>query len=232
MPVREITLDTQFRCNGSTAYIEWVDALFSSFPVPVRGWREAGEYSLRLLDAPEAMEAALHAEIAKGYTGRLVAGYCWKWSDPNPDGMLEPDVEMGEWALPWNDKSPEQRLENKGATPRPEKHPYTKWATLPEGVGQVGCIYSAQGFEFDYCGVILGNDLVWREGRGWVPSRDASFDNKISRRKLTRDALQKLLQQTYRVLMTRGMRGTFMYSTDYETREFLRSLLEGTPPET
>jgi DUF2075 family protein len=88
----------------------------------------------------------------------------------------------------------------------------------------VGCIYSAQGFEFDYCAVILGNDLVWRDGVGWVANRDASEDSKIRRRKFLPDELKTLLWHTYRVLLTRGMKGTLVYSTDFETLRMLQSL--------
>jgi len=73
--------------------------------------------------------------------------------------------------------------------------------------------HSAQGFEFDYCGVILGNDLVWREDEGWVSNKADSSDNAILRRRLTNDQLRALLQHTYRVLLTQGMKGTFIYST-------------------
>ncbi len=153
-----------------------------------------------------------------------MAGFCWPWSDPCPDGSLEPDVVIGNWKRPWNEKSRES-WKKPGAAPPPDRHPYTIWATDPARIGEIGCIYSAQGFEFDYCGVILGNDLVWREGAGWVGSRDASKDSSIAKRKLDQDALVRLLQHTYRVLLTRGMKGTFVYSTDYETREYLRSLV-------
>jgi len=153
----------------------------------------------------------------------LVAGYCWPWSDPNPDGALEADVAIGAWQRPWNEKSPEQQ-KKAGATPKPSHHPYTLSATQPKGLTEVGCIYSAQGLEFDYCAVIMGNDLVWRKGAGWIASKDASFDPAIVRRKNEAGALRDLLQHTYRVLMTRGMLGTFVYSTDYETRQRLKTL--------
>lgn len=204
-------------------------------PTPAGGWLQTGEYTgeydVRLFDTSGGMEAEVAGRIAaegtvkRPVTGRLVAGYCWPWSDPNPDGSLEPDVEIGTWVRPWNEKSPEQRLGKKVSTPRADRHPYYKWATEPERIREVGCIYSAQGFEFDYCGVILGNDLVWREAVGWVASKDASYDNSIAKRKHTPESLTLLLQHTYRVLPTGGMRGTFVYSTDFETREMLRDLL-------
>lgn len=231
VPVRRIALDAQFRCNGSSAYIEWVNALMSPTPVPAGGWAvragapAVGEYDIRLAETPAALETWVRARAAAGESARLVAGYCWPWSDPNPDGTLAPDVEIGTWAMPWNEKSREQRAGKKGSAPRPDRHPYTIWASQPAGIEQVGCIYSAQGFEFDYCGVILGNDLVWREDEGWIASKDASFDPSINRRRLTPEGLTAILQHTYRVLLTRGMKGTAVYSTDYETQEKLRELL-------
>jgi hypothetical protein len=223
-----IDLQAQFRCNGCAPYIEWVDRLLSDAPDKPGGWLATGEYDLRLYLSPQAMETALRTEIAKGDTGRLVAGFCWPWSDPARDGSLAKDVKIGDWERPWNEKSSEQCRPPRPA-PRPGQHPYYLWATQEKGIGEVGCIYSAQGFEFDYCGVILGNDFVWRNEVGWVATRDASQDPAILRRKLDPATLKALLGHTYRVLLTRGLKGTFIYSTDFETREFLRSLLAAPP---
>ena len=225
VPCRTVALDDQFRCNGCEEYIRWVNALVSEKPVPASGWLSAGDYDLKLFDSPEAMERALHQKIGEGHTGRMVAGFCWPWSDPNPDGTLAPDVVIDDWERPWNEKSPEQRKKS-GAAPPPSRHPYFLWATQPDRVREVGCIYSAQGFEFDYCAVIIGNDLVWREGHGWVASRDASRDQAVAKPKMPEPELRSLLQQTYRVLLTRGMRGTFVYSTDFETRALIKRLVD------
>jgi Mrp family chromosome partitioning ATPase len=224
VPITRVDLNGQFRCNGCAGYVDWVDGLLSPSPQEVGNWLAAREYDLRVLDSPAALERAVQGASIHGNTGRLVAGFCWPWSDPEPDGSLVKDVAIGSWKRPWNEKPPEQRKPPK-SQPAPGKHPYYLWATQPKGEGEVGCIYSAQGFEFDYCGVILGNDLVWRGGVGWVASRDASFDPQIRRRKLDPDRLGDLLRHTYRVLLTRGMKGTFVYSTDYETLELLRGLV-------
>ena len=144
-------------------------------------------------------------------------------------GVLESAVVIEDWRRPWNEKAPEQWKAKKGTTPRPDRHPYYLWATQADRVREVGCIYSAQGFEFDYFGVILGNDLVWRDGVGWVASRDASHDPAIRRRKLAQTELLALIQQTYRVLMTRGMKGTFLFSTDWETQQMLGRLIPKRP---
>ena len=94
-----------------------------------------------------------------GTTARLVAGFCWPWSDPDDAGQLEPDVRVGEWSMPWNAKDGVGRL-----GPGIPKSDF--WASAPEGIDQVGCVYTAQGFEFDYVGVIVGPDLVYRPRMG------------------------------------------------------------------
>jgi len=223
--VYRLDLNGQFRCNGCSAYIDWVDGLLSDAPAPASGWLEAGDYELRVFDTPGALEIGLHEKVSSGRTGRLVAGFCWPWSDPREDGSLVADVRIGSWRRPWNEKSREQTRSG-GASPPPQSHPYHVWATQPQGVDQVGCIYSAQGFEFDYCAVIMGNDYVWRGARGWVASKQLSEDPAIRRGALEPAQVQALIRQTYRVLLTRGIRGTFVFSTDAETRELLRSIVD------
>lgn len=231
VPVQELSLSGQFRCSGCAGYIDWVDALMSPAPVAPGPWLGSGEYVVELFGDPATLETKILAQARKGYTARMVAGFCWPWSDPNADGSLVDDVVIGDWKRPWNEKSPEQQ-KRKGAAPPASRHPYYRWTTEPARINEIGCIYSAQGFEFDYCGVILGNDLVWREGTGWVASREASHDGQIRRRKLDPEQTKALLHHTYRVLLTRGMKGTYIYSTDAETRLFLASVLSQAAVET
>lgn len=216
VPVHEVQLTGQFRCNGCLGYMEYIDRLMSASPEPPAGWLARKEYDFRLFGSPEQMEAALLEEAERGRTARLLAGFCWPWSEPNKDGSLVADVQIGGWRRPWNEKAGESRS--------PTRDPYYLWATQPERIGEVGCIYSAQGFEFDYAGVILGPDLVWRPGAGWVACPEASFDSKITK-SLERGYLLDLMFHTYRVLLTRGVKGTFLYATDPDTRLFLTQLL-------
>jgi uncharacterized protein len=218
-----VNLNAQFRCNGCAGYIEWIDVFLSDAPRPPAGWLRARDYDLRVFDSPVALEKAVADRLAEGATGRLVAGFCWPWSDPREDGSLLDDVRIGAWRRPWNEKSREQ-TRSRGASPLPQRHPYYLWATQPERIREVGCIYSAQGFEWDYCGVIIGNDLVWRSRQGWQASKEASEDQVIRKGALDSTALRALLTHTYRVLLTRGMKGTYVYSTDPETRRLLQEL--------
>ncbi len=162
------------------------------------------------------MEALLRAKVTDGYGARLAAGYCWPWSDPQPDGSLVPDVQIDGWARPWNLKGDRSVG---GAPPAP------LWATDPAGFGQVGCVYTAQGFEYDWSGVLIGPDLVWR-GKGLVARREANRDPDFRNRARVSDLeFDRLVRNVYKVLLTRGMVGTVLYSTDTETRAALHALV-------
>lgn len=126
------------------------------------------------------------------------------------------DVVIGDWSRPWNLRG-ERSV---GGAP-----PSALWASDPAGFGQVGCIYTAQGFEYDHAGVILGPDLVWRDRR-WVSVREANRDPDFkSRTKVPDEDFDRLVRNVYKVLLTRGMRSVHIYSTDPQTRDFLRSLV-------
>jgi DUF2075 family protein len=214
--VFQIDLDAQFRCGGSEEYVQWVQRLLGLAEGGPVEWTGDPAFDVRVADSPEAMEAVLKGKIAAGYGARISAGYCWPWSNPRPDSTLVEDVQIGDWARPWNVK---------GDRKVGEAPPAALWASDANGFGQVGCIYTAQGFEYDWSGVILGPDLVWREGR-FVTIRDANKDPAFSNRKATDHvAFDRLIRNTYKVLLTRGMTGTVLYSADAETRAALHDLV-------
>ncbi|WP_282699663.1 DUF2075 domain-containing protein [Streptomyces sp. CC219B] len=214
IPCHVVPLDSQFRCGGSDAYLRWVVRLLGLESGGPTVWEPDDRMQLLVADSPQEMEAFLEARRAQGYGARISAGYCWRWSpEPKPGDPLALDVVLGDWARPWNLRGDRSVA---GAPPA------ALWATDPAGFGQVGCVYTAQGFEYDWSGVIIGPDLVWREDR-WVIDRAASKDPVFKRS--TSDAeVDRLIRNTYKVLLTRGMVGTVVYATDPETREKLREL--------
>lgn len=216
VPLRQYDLNTQFRCGGCSEYVNWVDRMLGFQAPDATDWGD--RYRFGLVDRPEDLDAMMARTRAEGGRARLVAGFCWKWSEVRPDGSLEPDVQIGPWQRPWNAKVPKGKAE-----PRPDKHPYTLWAETDVGEGQVGCIYSAQGFEFDAVGVIWGKDLVWRTDR-WVAQPGESQDRPV---KASGAAMPGLVRNAYRVLMTRGIRETRVLCLDPETREHLAALAAG-----
>ncbi|MFE3942958.1 DNA/RNA helicase domain-containing protein [Streptomyces sp. NPDC059118] len=210
-----VPLGSQFRCGGSDAYLRWTIRLLGLEPGGPVQWDPDDKMQLIVADSPWEMEEFLKARRAQGFGARISAGYCWKWSRKVPPGQpLPADVVIGDWERPWN------VFGERAVAGAP---PAALWATDPAGFGQVGCVYTAQGFEYDWSGVILGPDLVWREDR-WVTDRTASKDPVF--KKSTPDAdVDRLIRNTYKVLLTRGMVGTVVYSTDTATRAKLRQLV-------
>jgi len=213
--VEKINLDAQFRCGGSEEYLVWVKRLLGLTPGGPIEWIGDPRFEVEVVDSPYEMEASLKTRIAQEYSGRIAAGYCWPWSDPEPDGALVRDVKIGGWSRPWNLKG--QR--SVGGAPAA-----ALWATDPAGFGQVGCVYTAQGFEYDYAGVIIGPDLVWRDD-AWVMVRSANKDPDFRNAKKVDDIqADRLIRNVYKVLLTRGMRGVIIHSVDRQTNDRLRAL--------
>ena len=215
--VVRIDLDGQFRCGGSAAYVEWVEQVLGlTDDVPFEAAMPKDDpFVVEVVDSPWELERRLRERNDNGYTARICAGYCWKWSDAMRDGLVN-DVVIGDWARPWNSKE-DRRV---GTAP-----PAALWATQEGGFDQVGCVYTAQGFEFDWAGVIIGPDLVWRDGR-FETVRSANKDPHFRNPKtVPDDDFDLLVRHVYKVLLTRGMIGTILYSPDAQTREALRALL-------
>lgn len=209
----ECDLTAQFRCNGSDAFINWVNHTLQIDVTANPFWEASNPFEFKIFESPLELEKAIHSKVKEGSTARMSAGFCWKWSDPDSTGNLLDDVVVGDWRRPWDAKPGAGRLA-KGIPPA------ALWAYDPNGIGQVGCVYTAQGFEFDYIGVIIGKDLIYRSDKGWIGVKEESHDTMVKRSK---DKFVDLVKNTYRVLLTRGMKGCYVYFMDEETRKFFES---------
>ena len=218
-PVFEHELEAQFRCGGSEAFVGWVENTLELRRNQYTMWDPSEEFDFDVVDSPQELEMLIRGKEAEGASARLSAGFCWRWSNPRDDGSLERDVTIGDWSMPWNAKPDAGKL-GKGIP----KSNY--WASDPGGIDQVGCVYTAQGFEYDYAGVIFGRDLVWRPRKGWVGQPEFSHDTVVKRAGKDVDLFTDLVMNTYRVLLTRGLRGCFVYFEDEQTRDFVLSRVE------
>jgi DUF2075 family protein len=216
--VNEFELETQFRCAGSESFINWINNTLNVKKTPNIIWNSSDEeFDFQIFDSPFKLEQAIHEKLEEGYSARMTAGFCWPWSDPNPDGSLPPDVKIGDFQRPWNAKPNATGL----AKGIPKSY---LWAYDPNGIDQIGCIYTAQGFEFDYVGVIVGKDLYYNFNMGqWEGFKEYSADNVVKRSK---DQFLDLIKNTYRVLLSRGMKGCYVFFEDKETEKFFRSRVE------
>lgn len=219
--VEECELTAQFRCNGCDDYMKWIDHIL--YNEPITSDFNLKEFNLRVFDDIQEMYNKLvEQNNIEGQDARLMAGFCWPWSTNVVDGDLVKDVQIGDFAMPWetSDKVPYAKLT--------KKYPkWFEWAYKPLGIEQVGCIYTAQGFEFSYAGVIIGQDLKYDKTTGKViTDKNACKDPVLKRSvKEANMTFDDYVRNIYRVLMTRGMKGCYLYICDENLRNYMKQLL-------
>ncbi|MCD8516695.1 MAG: DUF2075 domain-containing protein [Burkholderiaceae bacterium] len=211
--VIECELPSQFRCNGSDGYIAWLD--------DVLGIRETAnktlakhEFEFEVFDDPIALHDAI-VQRNSNNKARVVAGYCWPWTSKKSPSAY--DIRIGDYKRRWN-------LTDDGSL----------WIMKPNSIAEVGCIHTCQGLELEHVGVILGPDLVVRDGLVITrPEKRASQDRTIfgwkKRLKQNPDQtarqLDLIIQEHVPNTDDRGMRGCYVFSEDQETRAYLRGRL-------
>ncbi len=214
--IHEAELPSQFRCNGSDGYLSWVDNVLQIKETANDTLKDI-EYSFRVFDNP----ALLHNEIInlnrKNKKSRMVAGYCWKWISKDAPNLK--DIVIHEYEARWN-------LNQHGQA----------WIIHPNSVSEVGCIHTCQGLELEYVGVIIGPDLVVRNGKIITDgTKRATTDRSLwgitqqirNGEPQAKAMADMIIKNTYRTLMTRGMKGCYIYCTDLETQEYFKNWLGG-----
>jgi len=217
--VTELVLSSQFRCNGADGYLAWLDDTLNIRPT-ANTTLDTAEFDFRVFDSPTQLHDLIELKNRANNRSRVVAGYCWKWpSKKNPQAW---DIELSTFGYRrrWN-------LDKDGSL----------WIVTPGSVEQVGCIHTCQGLELDYVGVIIGPDLMYRDGRIVTDvTRRASSDQSVKGlKKMLKDdpdnartLADTIVKNTYRTLMTRGMKGCYVYCTDAPLAAYLRGRLRTT----
>lgn len=210
-------LDSQFRCNGSDGYLAWIDRTLeirdtANFDI------DGFDYDFKVFDDPNEMRKAIEEKNNINNKSRIVAGYCWEW----PTGNTRKDTNYHEIEIPeynfgisWNLDSGED------------------FAIGSTSVNEAGCIHTVQGLEFDYVGVIIGDDLGYENGHIVTDyTKRAKSDNslrginKIAKeqgQEVANKIADNIIKNTYRTLMTRGMKGCYVYCTNKELKEYLKN---------
>jgi DUF2075 family protein len=215
-------LTSQFRCNGSTGFLNWLDDVLQiKVTTNYDNW-SIREYDFKVFDNPVQLYQSL-IEKNKNNKARLIAGYSWEWPKAGRRrGTPEKHIQVDNLALPWNFDG-----EN--------------WATASDGIEQVGCIHTIQGLEFDYVGILIGNDLIYQNNSIiGVPENRAKTDKSLSGMKSELRAAKKdedliasiqnkaegIIKSTYKVLMTRGRKGCYVWFADKALSEYFKKRLE------
>jgi len=218
--VTELELSSQFRCNGSDGYLAWLDHTLD-IRETANQTLDTAEYDFRVFDNPTDLHALIELKNRANNRSRVVAGYCWKWPSKKNPAAWDIDMPAIGYRRRWN-------LDKDGSL----------WIVAPESVEQVGCIHTCQGLELDYVGVIIGPDLAYRDGRIVADAtKRASSDQSVKGLKSmlkeeperARALADAIVKNTYRTLMTRGMKGCYVYCTDAPLAEYLQSRLRSGP---
>ncbi len=225
--IKKFVLEAQFRCSGSLGFVNWVTNTLDIRKTANVLWQTSNpHFEIKIYNTPQELESAIIEKHNRGATARLVAGFCWPWAEQlektggnSSEYALKKDVVISEYNYmrPWNANSKINRL--------PRNIPKEVfWATDPNGIGQIGCVFTAQGFEFDYVGVIFGKDLVYRfDQNQWIEDKSSTCDYALKKQS---GDITKYLKNAYRILLTRGMKGCYIYFQDMETRKFFESRIE------
>ncbi len=197
--VYEDTLISQFRCNGSDSYLSWIDNVLE---INMEATDEFDyDYDIRICDVPEEVRQLILDKNRINNKSRIVAGYCWNWIREGKNDSTIHDIQIGDFEMSWNLGSS------------------LTWAIDPESVNEIGCIHTCQGLEFDYVGVIIGDDLRYDQGIITDFTKRARTDQSIKGlKKLYKKDKEKalniadrIIKNTYRTLLTRGQKGCYIY---------------------
>ena len=214
--VTEMELLSQFRCNGSDGYLAWLDEVLEIRDTANFDLKDI-DYDIRIVDTPGEVRNLIIERNRAHNQSRILAGYCWEWIKAGKNDSAIHDIKIGDFEMSWN----------LGNT--------TTFAIDENSVNEIGCIHTSQGLEFDYAGVIIGDDMRYEDGHVVTEfTKRAKTDQSLKGiKKLYKEnpefALKEadeIIKNTYRTLMTRGMKGCYVYCTDHNLAEYLRECLE------
>lgn len=210
-------LESQFRCNGSDGYIAWLDDVLDIRKTANNEGFDL-DYEIKICDTPNEVKDIIFEKNKINNKARLLAGYCWDWikDGKNKSDVFDITIPDYNFAMSWN-------LGNSQT-----------WAIDPNSVNEVGCIHTCQGLEFDYVGVIIGNDLRYEDNKivtdvteraktdqsikGIYKMAQKDFDRAMK-------VADEIIKNTYRTLMTRGQKGCYIYCTDKKLSDYLKKRL-------
>lgn len=210
-------LVSQFRCNGSDGYLAWLDNTLEIRETA--NWNmDDIDYDIQILDSPhDVKNLILEKNRRSNNRARILAGYCWNWIKDGKNDTEIHDIKIGDFEMSWN-------LGNTST-----------FAIDENSVNEIGCIHTSQGLEFDYVGVIIGEDMRYEEGKVLTDfTRRAKTDQSLKGiKKLYKEnpeqaqkVADEIIKNTYRTLMTRGMKGCYVYCVDKHLAEYLRKCLK------
>ncbi len=213
--IYHMELLSQFRCNGSNGYLSWIDNTLEIKPTANYNLEDI-DYDIQILDSPSVVKDMIIEKNNLNHRSRMLAGYCWKWISEGKNDSSVHDIKIGDFEMSWN-------LGN------------SIFALEDSSIDEIGCIHTSQGLEFEYVGLIIGDDMRYENGHVITDFRkrassDQSMKGIKKLNKQDHEAAQKradeIIKNTYRTLMTRGMKGCYIYCTDSNLSEYLKEKIQ------
>ena len=214
--VERLELTSQFRCGGSDDYMAWLDEVLGVH-ADTANYFSRDKFDFQIFDSPVELHNVIREKNRINNKSRVVAGYCWDWISKNKAELSDIRIDEFRYKATWN-------LTSDGS----------EWIISPKSVEEVGCIHTCQGLEVDYIGVIIGKDLIAIDGVLVTdPSARAKTDKSLAgyKKDLKEDPISaqikadEIIRNTYRTLMSRGMKGCYVYFVDPATAEHFKKLL-------
>ena len=207
--VVEMELKAQFRCSGAEGFVNWVThTLQIEDTANYEGW-DSEAYEFRIFDDPNEMRDMIRKKNTEtANNSRMVAGFAWNWSEDENAAVDDVDIPEKDFHMPWNSRK--QRA---------------LFAVKEDSVDQVGCIHTVQGLEFDYVGVIIGNDLKYDPEKHTLYVEFEEYKDSSGKKGLKgqQARLTQYVKQIYKVLMSRGRYGCYVYCRDENLGNYLKS---------
>ena len=214
--VERLELTSQFRCGGSDDYMAWLDETLGAH-ADTAHYFSLDKFDFQIFDSPTELHNVIKEKNKINNKSRVVAGYCWDWISQKKPELSDIKIDEFGYKATWN-------LTSDGS----------EWIISPKSVEEVGCIHTCQGLEVDYIGVIIGRDLIAVDGvLKTDPSARAKTDKSLAgyKKELKEDPVSaeikadEIIRNTYRTLMSRGMKGCYVYFVDPTTAEHFKKLL-------
>ncbi|MBE5948761.1 MAG: DUF2075 domain-containing protein [Lachnospiraceae bacterium] len=205
-------LKSQFRCNGSDGYLAWLDDVLEIRETANYDLNDI-DYDIRICDSPNEVRDIICERNSIPNHARLLAGYCWDWIKEGKNDTSVHDIKIGDFEMSWN-------LGNS-----------TTYAIDDTSINEIGCIHTSQGLEFDYVGVIIGEDMRYENGKIITDfTKRAKTDQSMKGIKTlykenpikANEIAEEIIKNTYRTLMTRGMKGCYVYCVDKKLGEYFK----------
>lgn len=209
--VFEMELKSQYRCAGAEGFISWVtDVLQIEETANYDGW-DQDAFEFRLVNDPNRLYDLIREKNDSGFSARLTAGFAWKWSKDKHAETADVVIPEYHFSMPWNERTQREL-----------------YAIKPDSVGQIGCIHTVQGLEFDYIGVIIGKDLRYDPEKQVIYGDYDSYKDSTGKKGLKGqpEKLTAYIKNIYKVLMSRGMKGCYIFCCDPELQKYFARRLQ------